>query len=137
MKKMYRVEANYYTDVMEGRGSEWKQVDGYKATMEEAEAIAQTIKRGYANNGDWRIVERTIDEETFNVIDTVVKHFDYWKEIGKREWAEESIKHIEEKIAKEEEGKKRAKTEAGKEKKERKIAEYKKEKERYEEILRA
>lgn len=137
MKKMYKVEANYYTDVMEGRGSEWKQVNGYKATMEEAEAIAQTIKEGYANNGDWRIVERTIDEETFTVIDTVVKHFDYWKEIGRKEWAEENIKHIEEKIAKEEESKKRAKTETGIEKKERKIAEYKKEKERYEEILRA
>lgn len=137
MKKMYKVEANYYTDVMEGRGSEWKQVEGYKSTVEEAEAIAQTIKEGYANNGDWRIVERTIDEETFTVIDTIVKHFDYWKEIGRKEWAEESIKRIEEKIAKEEEGKKRAKTEAGKEKKERKIAEYKEEKERYEEMLRA
>ena len=137
MKKMNKVEANYYTNVMEGRGSEWKQVEDYKSTMEEAEAVAQSIKRGYANNGDWRIVERAIDEETFTVTDTVVKHFDYWKEIGKKEWTEESIKHIEEKIAKEEEGKKRAKTEAGKEKKERKIAEYKKEKERYEEMLRA
>ena len=137
MKKMYRIEANYYTDVMEGRGSEWKQVEGYKATMEEAEAIAQTVKRGYANNGDWRIVERAIDEETFAVTDTVVKAFDYWQEVGKKVWAEESIKNLEEKIAKEEEGKKRAKTEAGKEKIERKIAENKKEKERYEEMLRA
>lgn len=137
MKKMYKVEANCYTNAMEGRGNEWEQVEGYKATIEEAEAIAQTIKKGYANNGDWRIVERTIDEETFSVIDTVVKHFDYWKEIGRKAWAEESIKHIEEKIAKEEESKKRAKTEAGKERKERKIAEYEKEKERYEEMLRA
>ena len=45
MKKMYKVEANYYTNAMESRGSEWKQVEGYKNTMEEAEAVAQTIKR--------------------------------------------------------------------------------------------
>lgn len=80
MRTMYRVEERVYTDC-EGRYSDWMpKGDGYVATLEEAKAIAATIKRNSGwDTGDWRIRSRTMDEEAFTVKDAIVESHD-WEE---------------------------------------------------------
>ena len=80
---MYRVEERVYTDC-EGKYSDWEKGYGYVATIEEAKAIAATIKRtSNWDTGDWRIIARTMDEEAFTVEDIIVENYDWWKEVGR------------------------------------------------------
>lgn len=134
MKTMYRVEANRYTDC-EGRHTNWEQMNGYVATIEEAKAMAKNITKSYVNTGDWRVVARTMDEETFTVVDEVVESFDYYKEVYRYEQAKKMVAIYAEKIAEIEASKKRCRTEKGIERKENEIAQYKKWMEKEEKII--
>lgn len=123
MKTMYRVEERVYTDC-EGKYSDWAtKSNGYVATVEEAEAIAATVKKENGwDTGDWRIVARTINEETFTVEESIVESFSWWEEIGCYEHAKKNVERYTKAIAELEASKARCKTANGIARKEKEIA---------------
>ena len=124
MRTMYRVETRVYTDC-ECRYSEWTQVQGYVDTEAEAQAIADTVKRTDAwHTGDWCIIARTMDEQTFTVVDNTVASFDYYKEVQRYIYAEEQVERYTKHIEEVEASKVRCKTERGIERKDKEIAQY-------------
>lgn len=76
MKTMFRVDTKIYTDC-EGKYTGWANGKTYYATAEEAEENAKNIKAGYVNEGSWKIVKKTIDENTFTVEEETVKEYKY------------------------------------------------------------
>lgn len=79
MKTKFRVDAKIYIDC-EGKYTGWAESKTYYETIEEARANAENIKPGYVNEGSWKIVKRTINENTFAVEEeTVEEHkYDWW-----------------------------------------------------------
>lgn len=109
----YRIDVEYFADVCEGRGSNWNTGVGYYNTYEEVLEEAKAYKKGMALTGNWNIVKRTIDEESFTVEDVLVKSFNWWKEVGAIKYADEEIARLREKIAKLEDSKKRVRSATG------------------------
>lgn len=126
MRTMYRVEKRVYTDC-EGRSWDYKQSGKYVNTVEEATeyAKANAERKSNYDTGDYRIVERTIDEEAFTVVENIVAQYDWWAEIGRYEYAEEQIARYTQRIAEVEASKVRCKTEKGIARKDKEIAQYK------------
>lgn len=81
MRTMYKVEERVYTNDIgrEGKYTEWANRKGFFETIEEAREIAKTIKPNLST-GDWKIVEITIDEETFTIKENKIENFNYWEE---------------------------------------------------------
>lgn len=123
MKTMFKVEERVYTDC-EGKYSDWTtKSNGYVATLEEAKAIAATIKKNSGwDTGDWRIVARTLNEEAFTVEENIVESFNWWEEIGYRENARKNVERYTRIIAELEASKARCKTANGVARKEKEIA---------------
>lgn len=109
----YRIDVEYFADVCEGRGSDWRTGTEYHSTYEDALEKAETYKKGMALTGNWKIVKRTIDEVAFMVEDITVKEFNWWKEIGAIEYANREIARLRDKITKLEESKKRVRSATG------------------------
>lgn len=126
MKTMYKVEERVYADC-EGKSTKWEvRSNGYVATLEEAKAIAETIKKVTPLDlGDWRITARTMDEATFTVEDAIVEAYDWWKEVGRYEEAKEKVALYTELVEKLEASKANCKTARGLAIKEKMIAQRK------------
>lgn len=134
MKTMYKVEERVYTDC-EGKYTDW-QGYGYVATIEEAKAIATTIKKtSNWDTGDWRIIARTMDEEAFAVEDIIVENYDWWKEVGRYDNARKNVEYHTKAIAKLEADKARCTTANGVARKDKDIAYHRAELARAEDIL--
>ena len=124
MKTMYIIKKKTYTDC-EGRYSRWETVKGLFDTAKEAEKTARdTITPGFTSTGDWKVVARTIDENTFTVTEKTIKTFIWWEEVGKFEDAKRTIKDFTEKINNIEASKKRCRTEKGIALKQKEIDQY-------------
>lgn len=123
MTTKYRVEERVYTDC-EGKYSDWAtKSNGYVDTVEEAETIAATIKKNSGwDTGDWRIVARTLNEETFTVEESIVESFNWWEAVGHRENAKKNVERYTRIIAELEASKARCKTANGIARKEKEIA---------------
>lgn len=139
MRTMYRVETREYTDC-EARSSKWFVLgDTYYTTKEEAEAKAieknaKATKNGYFC-GDYRVIERTVDEATFTVIDTIVVDYNYFNEVERYEIATRLIETYTKEIARLEASKKNCKTKRGLANIEKVIADCKEKIEKKEKIL--
>ena len=73
---MYRIDIHNYTDLTMGCGEKWEEGKVYYNTIEEAEANHK-IKKNYVSNGSYKVIARTMDEESFTVTDTMVKYFEF------------------------------------------------------------
>ena len=126
--KFITMEARY-TNITMGYGCEWVAVAKFDTIDEAIEYGFANVKRAMRTSGDFKVVEKTIDEETFEITEKDVARFDYFDgvvEPAKIEKKEEEIAELEKKVA-------RARTENGKAKAEKKIAEIRKEIEAIEE----
>lgn len=120
MKTMFRAEVETFKDC-EGRNTEWTK-KGMFETPEEAVKAVCGVTPGYATSGDYRVVEVTMDEETFTITEKVIIRYDYYKEVTRWAWANKDLAHAETelKIA----NKINAKTEAGIARKEKAITKW-------------
>lgn len=134
MKTMYRIDEHRYIDMERGLGTRWEMGKTYYDTAAEAEAN-HIVKKSYVSDGSYKVVERTMDEATFTITETVVKHFDYWKEVAQKEVAQRRIKAGRERLARLEANLKNAKTELGLARKLKEIENQKAEVEEWEKVL--
>lgn len=120
MRTMFRAEVETFKDC-EGRNTEWTK-KGMFETPEEAIKAVCGVAPGYATSGDYRVVEVTMDEETFTTTEKVITHYDYFKEITRWAWANRDLARAEEELAKV--NKIKPKTETGMTRKEKAIAKW-------------
>ena len=112
MKTMYRAEQEIFTD-MECRRTAWEALTDYTTKEEAMEATKKVVKTCGYDTGTWRVVARTIDENTFTFTDEVIAKFDWYEEVGRKQYAREEIERCVERIAKLTLGLERVRTEKG------------------------
>jgi len=124
MRTMYFAYEESYADP-EGYHTEFEN-RGKFDTFEEAKKATENFHgHGGWYTGDWKIVAKTMDEATFTFKEETVEEFDWYEEVGKKEYAKEKIERWTKKIAEIEESKKRCRTENGIVKKDKEIVKYK------------
>ena len=126
--KFITMEARY-TNITMGYGCEWVAVAKFDTVEEAIEYGFTNVKRGMATSGNFKVVEKTMNEETFEITEKDVAKFDYFYGVvrpARAEKIKEEIAELEKKVA-------RARTENGKAKAEKKIAELREEIEEIEE----
>lgn len=126
MKTMYRVEERIITN-LRSNSWEYRQKGEYVNTIEEATEYAKTnvVKKNNYDTGDYKIIERTIDEKTFTVVENIVIQYEWWKEVKRYEIAEKNIVECSQRIAEIEASKVNCNTDASITEKDKKIAQYK------------
>jgi hypothetical protein len=120
MKTMFRAEVRIYKDC-EGRYTEWEK-RGFYETPEDAVKAVCGVTHGYTTTGDYRVVEVTMDEETFTTTEKVIIYYDYFDEVTRWAWANRDLAHAEAELTIA--NKINAKTEAGIARKEKAIAKW-------------
>jgi hypothetical protein len=80
MKTMYRAEVAVYESI-EGYRSKYIIEGNYVKTIEEAKEICKNVKRDIMTEGSYRVIEVTMDEETFTYTEKVVYTFDYYERV--------------------------------------------------------
>ena len=118
-----------YTNITMGYGCEWVEIAKFDTAEEAIEYGFANVKRAMRTSGDFKVVEKTMDEETFEITEKDVARFDYYDgviEPAKIEQKEKEIAELEKTVA-------RARTENGRAKAEKKIAEIREEIEAIEE----
>lgn len=120
MKTMFRAEVRIYKDC-EGRYTDWEK-RGFFETPEEAVKAVCGVTHGYTTTGDYRVVEVTMDEETFTTTEKVIIYYDYFDEVTRWAWANRDLARAEEELAKA--NKIKPKTETGMARKEKAVAKW-------------